>query len=117
MSHALHTCRTAVLSSYVDALPKKNYCYKSHGTSVSTPQDLNQALSLAPLCWDHVSAQEVDRSAQPCLLFLDKESLQQFLLFSFTKSMYPPAPAGLGRAENISRDVPFSKLSTEYYCF
>ena len=50
------------------------------GAPFLTPQDLGQALSLAPSCWDHASAQEMDRSAQPCL-FLDRESLQQFLLF------------------------------------
>lgn len=48
------------------------------GAPFLTPQDLGQALYS---CWDHASAQEMDRSAQPCLLFLGKESLQQFLVF------------------------------------
>lgn len=51
------------------------------GAPFLTPQDLGQAGSLGPSRWDHASAQEMDRSAQPCLLLLDKESLRQFLLF------------------------------------
>lgn len=59
------------------------------GAPFLSPQDLDQVLSLAFSCWDHANAQGMERSAQPPLLFLDKESLQQFFLFCCYKKYVP----------------------------
>lgn len=81
MLHPLNTCYAALHFSYIELLLRKATGTNPMGAPFLTPQDLGQALSLAISCRDHASAQEMGRSSQPCLLFLDKESLQQFLLF------------------------------------
>lgn len=84
MVRPLYTHYAVLLFSYDDLLLRKATATNPMGTPFLTPQDLCQALSLAISCRDHASAQETDRS-QPHLLFFDKESLQQFILFLHRK--------------------------------